>query len=244
MIDGVLVLAAGKSTRIEPRSHGLPKPLLEIGEKPVVGHTLEWLAGSGVRSAWVNLHYRPEVVRETLGDGRRFGVQLRYSLEPEILGTAGAWKKLRSEWRGTSLVVYGDNLVRFDLRRFLEAHRSTGGLLTAALFDPRVHPSTGIAGGHAILGVASRIERFVEGRPPQGTSAYVNAGAYLLEPGVAEWIPEGYQDFGHDILPRLAAAGVLAGHVLEREAFCLGLDTPESFERGEELLRAGSVNLS
>ena len=244
MIDGVLVLAAGKSTRIAARSGGLPKPLLEIGGKPVIAYTLEWLAGYGIREAWINLHFEPDTIRASLGDGSRFGLTIRYSLEPEILGTAGAWKKLRPEWSATSLVVYGDNLIRFDLRRFLGVHRATGALVTAALFDPEVHANTGIAGGYAVLGSGSHIERFVEGDPLRASGAYVNAGAYLLQPGVADWIPDGCQDFGNDILPRLASAGKLAGYVLEPEAFCLGLDTPASFERGEEILRAGSVSLS
>jgi NDP-sugar pyrophosphorylase family protein len=244
MIDGVLVLAAGKSTRIASRSRGLPKPLLEIGGKPVVGHTLEWVAGYGIRSVWMNLHYRPEAIRHALGDGTRFGVALRYSSEPEILGTAGAWKKLCAEWRRTSLVIYGDNLMRFDLREFLHAHARGGALATAALFDPTVHAHTGIAGGHAVLGADARVVRFVEGRAAPGLAPLVNAGAYLLEPTVCTWIADGFQDFGRHVFPRLAASRALAGHVLERDAFCLGLDTPASFDRAEELLRVGSVSLA
>lgn len=244
MIECVLVLAAGRSIRIAERSRGLPKPLLEIGGKPVVVHTLEWLASYGIRRAWVNLHYQPNAIRARLGDGSEFGIALRYSLESEILGTAGAWRKLRPEWGSTSLVVYGDNLIRFELRRFLEAHRSAGALVTVALFDPEVHVSTGMAGGYAVLGPGSHIDGFVEGPVSGAGRALVNAGVYLLEPSVADWIPEGFQDFGKDVFPRLASAGELAGYVLESEAFCLGLDTPASFARGEELLRTGSVSLS
>jgi NDP-sugar pyrophosphorylase family protein len=244
MIAGVLVLAAGKSTRIAERSRGLPKPLLEIGAKPVVGYTLEWLAGYGMRTVWMNLHYQPEVMRRALGDGSEFGVRLRYSFEPQILGTAGAWKKLHSEWNGTSLVIYGDNLMRFDMRRFVAAHESGGALMTLAVFDPTLHRHTGIAGGIALLSEhGRRVERFVEGTPPDTGRAFVNAGAYLLEPDVSRWIPGGFQDFGRDVLPGLASAGMLGAHVLERGAFCLGLDTPSSLERGEELVRAGSVSL-
>ena len=244
MIDGVLVLAAGKSTRIAPRAHGVPKPLLEIGGKPIIGHTLEWLAGYAIGAVWVNQHYRPQAIQAARGDGNRFGVAVRYSVEPEIRGTAGAWKQLEREWRGTSLVVYGDNLIRFDLQRFLAEHRRRGALMSVALFDQAKHANTGIAGGYATLAADGRIERFVEGaRPTQGDS-YVNAGAYLLEPSVADRIAAGVQDFGRDVMPPLAAAGKLFGHVLEPEAFCLGLDTPASFARGEEMLRTGSVSLS
>lgn len=242
MIPHVLILAAGRSTRITPVSGGTPKPLLPVAGKPIVAHTLEWLAGSGVRSAWMNLHYQAEAIRQALGDGTRFGVALCYSHEPEILGTAGAWKQLIAHWTATSLVIYGDNLMRFDLAAFLAAHRRSGAPATVALFDPARHRNTGIAGGRVRLEGDGKIRQFVEGG--EAASGLVNAGAYLLEPVVGEAIGPGFQDFARDVFPGMAGAGRLAGHRLENGAFCLGLDTPESFRRAEELVHAETVRLS
>lgn len=243
MIPHALVLAAGRSTRIAPLSGGLPKPLLPVAGKPVVGHALEWLAGHGVASAWINLHSRADLLREALGDGGRYGVALRYSHEPEILGTAGAWKKLIAQWSDTSLVVYGDNLMRFDLSLFLAAHRRAGVLASVALFDPARHAHSGIAGSRVMLADGGRIQRFAEGAAA-ASGGLVNAGAYLLEPAVGKWIGPGFQDFGRDVFPALVTAGQVYGYVLEEGAFCLGLDTPESFRRAEALIRAETVRLA
>jgi len=241
----VLVLAAGKSTRIASIAAGAPKPLLEFGGKSLIEWNLEWLVSAGVTEVWINLHYRPEAIRAALGDGSRYGVRIEYSYEPELLGTAGAWRRVASDWETTSLVVYGDNVLRFDLGEFLAAHRRTGAVATVAVFDPARHCNTGIAGGHVVLDGAGRIAEFREGAPGRdGVPEYVNAGAYLLEPEVLAAIPAGFQDFGRDVFPRLLAGGGLYGHVIEDSGFCLGLDTPESFAEGRRLLEAGEVKLS
>ena len=246
-----LVLAAGRSTRIEPLSGGRPKPLLEIAGESLIGWNLRWLAMAGIRETWINLHYRAEEIRAALGE-ERAGVRIRYSHEPELLGTAGAWKKLGEQWSGTSLLVYGDNLMRFDLASLLAAHREFGALATVALFDPAVHANTGIAGGRAELAKDGRIVGFVEGPSgPQGepgpasgqAQRFVNAGAYLLEPGVLDWLEPGFQDWGRDVFPRLLASGKLYGCPIQAGGFVLGLDTPERFAIAQRLIDTGEVTL-
>lgn len=245
MIDGVLVLVAGKSTRIAGVAGGLPKPLLPIGGTPILERNLQWLSEQGVRSAWINLHHEPELIRRAIGDGNRWGVAVYYSHEPEILGTAGAWRRLEAHWTGTSLVVYGDNLLRFELARFLERHRVGGGLATVALFDPDRHRNTGIAGGHVELGGEGRVARFIEGpRPQSGGPFYVNAGAYLLEPAVRSFVGKGFQDFARDVFPPLVAEARLVGHVFEPEGYCLGVDTPASLRVAQTLVEQARIVLT
>jgi NDP-sugar pyrophosphorylase family protein len=137
-----LVLAAGKSTRITSVSGGHPKPLIRIVGETILGRNLMWLAGEGVRKIWINVHYRPEEIQEAVGDGSRFGVSVRYVHEPKLLGTAGAVRNLAAEWKETFLVVYGDSLVRLDLRAMFRVHRVHHAVATVALFDRRKHPHT------------------------------------------------------------------------------------------------------
>jgi NDP-sugar pyrophosphorylase family protein len=244
-----LVLAAGKSTRIAPLAGDVPKPLLPIGGHSLIEWNLLWLAASGVESAWINLHYQADSIRTALGDGSSYGLRLHYSLEESILGTAGAWKHLEREWQRTCLVIYGDNLMRFDLASFLETHRALGAPATVALFDPARHQSTGIAGGHAVVAAGARVTRFVEAQsPPSESDAgaeswLVNAGAYLLEPHLAERMQNGFLDFGRDVLPQLAASGDLVAHVMEDAGFCLGLDTPERYAIAERMVNGAEVLL-
>lgn len=232
-----LLLAAGKGSRLGGVSGGVPKPLVPVGGVPVLERCVRWVAAMGVECIWVNVHTAAEQIRAALGDGSRFGVPIRYSHEPYLLGTAGAWNKLRQEWRTTSLVVYGDNFMQFDLTAFIAAHRARGGLATVALYDPATHAHTSAGGGQAALSADGRILEFREGGEADVERPLVNAGAYVLEPGVAQYMADGFLDFGHDVLPRLAAAGELHGYVLEPGAWCLGIDTPDRLERAEAFSR-------
>jgi mannose-1-phosphate guanylyltransferase len=242
MISHALVLAAGKSTRIAELAGGQPKPLLSIGGKPVIARTLDWLHESGVRNVWVNLHYRPNDIRSALGDGRRYGVTVNYSYEPEILGTAGAFRRLATEWRSTTLVVYGDNLVRFDLTALQAAHQGSGAPVTVALFDPDVNVNSRIAGGRVAIDDSKRVVSFVEGATSD--ARLVNAGVYLAEPAVCASIGEGFQDFARDVFPALVQARALQGYVMEPSGYCIGLDTPESYRTAEDLVNSNAVALA
>ena len=240
---GVLVLAAGKSTRIRSVALDLPKPLLPIADRPIIGRNLEWLATYGIQDVWVNLHYQPDVIREALGDGSRFGVRIHYSIEPEILGTAGAWKHLGDHWTGTSLVVYGDNLLRVDLERLGYEHRRGGMSATIALFDPSVSPNSGIAGGRVQIDGGARVTEFVEGASG-ATGGLVNAGVYLLEPAILQRVLPGFQDFSRDVFPELVAVRQLGAYVMSSAEYCLGLDTPESFAKAQTLINLREVVLT
>jgi mannose-1-phosphate guanylyltransferase len=230
-----LILAAGKGSRLVSAAGGLPKPLVPIGGVPVLERAVRWVADLGVDRIWINVHEGADRIRDTIGAGTRFGTDIRYSHEPELLGTAGAWKLLEREWTTTSLVVYGDNLMHFDLRAFVRAHRHSPVAATMAVFDPMRHPHTSRAGGQVTIDEAGLATDFVEGGDADIARPRINAGVYLLEPGVAAALPGGFLDFGHDVLPGLARSGRLRAHVLEDGAYCLGIDTPDRLRQAEHI---------
>lgn len=234
-IRKALVLAAGKSTRIRAAAGDTPKPLIEVAGQTVLERNLRKLAGVGVHEAWVNLHYEGEKIKNRIGDGRRLGLEVKYSHEPEILGTAGAAKKLERELRqGTFFVAYGDNLVSLNWTEFAETHARSDALVTIAVFDCDRVPNTGLAGGRVVLDSANRVERFVEGG--DNVSPYVNAGVYLVEPSVLSALPDGFSDFGKDVFPRLIAeGGKLMAYPID--GYCLAIDTPEALQKAEHMMR-------
>ena len=236
-----LVLAAGRSTRVAGALGGRSKVLLDIGGATVLERNLRWLAQSGVTSVWINLHYRPDDVREVAGDGSRLGLTVRYSEEPELLGTAGAFRALAAHWMSTALVVYGDNVSAFDLARLMEHHSSSGSVATIALFDSKIHANSGIAGGKVIV-ENGRVVTFAEGGDASQDSSLVNAGVYALEPAALEYVPASpAPDFGRDVFPALLAAGQrVTAHLIEPEAYCFGIDTVESLERTRAVFDVGS----
>jgi NDP-sugar pyrophosphorylase family protein len=216
---------------------------LEVGGRSLLEWNLRWLVAAGIGPIWVNLHYRAEEVRRAVEGLGWLGPDIRFSHEDPILGTAGAWRALASEWDDTSLVVYGDNMTRFDLRAFVAAHRRAASLATLALFDPVRHANTGIAGSRAIVGAGGRVEGFEEVRGGLAGPSLVSTGACLLEPAVIQHVGPGFSDFGADVFPGLVLAGHLAAHLIEDDGFCLGLDTPEHFERGRDMVEGGRVRL-
>ena len=235
-----LVLAAGKSSRIAAQSGGLPKPLIPVAGEPVIAHSLRWLASHGITDCWINLHFRPEVIQETLGNGSRYGVRIRYAFEPTIRGTAGAVKNLESDWDEDFLVVYGDNLLGFDLAAMQRTHAASGALATIALFDWDRDLHSGIAGGRVTMTADGTIEGFVE----QGANAalpaspWVNAGVYLLQPAICRHIPaDTFCDFGRDVFPSLLKANLhLGGYPIQD--YCLAVDTPEALARAQHIVES------
>ena len=122
------ILAAGLGTRLRSLGLDVPKVMVPIGGKPLLEHHLELFKRQGIHEFIVNLHYLPEKITDYFGDGSKFGVSITYSHEPELLGTAGAVKKMETDLRGGSFIVfYGDNLVRVDFAPLVEFHRVASG---------------------------------------------------------------------------------------------------------------------
>src|SRR5918912_4433836 len=106
-----MILAAGYGTRLWPLTADRTKPAIPFLGRPLVGYVAEYLARYGCREVVVNLHHRPESVREALGDGSRFGVRLEYVEEPEILGTSGALDNARALLEGETFIVINGKIV-------------------------------------------------------------------------------------------------------------------------------------
>jgi NDP-sugar pyrophosphorylase family protein len=125
------ILAAGLGTRLRSLGLDLPKVMVPVGGKPLLEHHLELFQRQGIREIIVNLHYLPGKITSYFGDGSRYGVKITYSEEPELLGTAGAVKKMERELLDrTFLVFYGDNLVRVEFAPLLEFYRARQAVAT------------------------------------------------------------------------------------------------------------------
>src|ERR1051326_4195920 len=132
-----LILAAGEGTRLRPLTLDRPKPMLPVGGRPILEHLVVLLRDHGIREVAINLHYKPRGISDYFGDGTRFGVQITYSLEARLLGSAGAAKQLDWFLGSTSepfIVIYGDVLADIDLHQLINVHGSKRGLGTLALY--------------------------------------------------------------------------------------------------------------
>ncbi|SRR6266545_651177 len=227
-----VILAAGAGTRLRPLTDRCPKPMLPIAGRPLLAHTLDWLRAGGVSDVALNLHHLPEIVRGGLGDGGAWGITVRYSYEPELLGTAGAVHRIAELYPGwfdqTFLVIYGDMLLDVDLADLLDFHRRAGATLTMAL----KHTATPHSQGMVEVDAGGRVLRFVEKPAAWDGGDHANAGAYLCEPAVLDAIPAGASDFGHDVIPALLARGARIGGRLAR-GYLLDIGTPEAYAQAQ-----------
>ena len=201
-----MLLAAGSGTRLRPLTENVPKVMVPVGGKPLLEHTLVHLVALGVQEFVINLSYGSEAVRDHFGDGRRWGAQIHYSLEPQALGTAGGVKNVESFFRGEPFLLwYGDNLSRCDVPRLYAAHRLRRALLTLALWQRTDVGASGIVG----IADDGRIQRFLEKPlPEQVFSFWVNAGIMIVEPAALAAIPLGRAcDLSRDTLPVLLDRG-------------------------------------
>lgn len=226
-----MILAAGRGTRLHPLTETVPKCLAPIGGRPLLEHTVAWLARFGVTDLVVNLHHLPEAVAAHFGDGSRWGTRIVYSPEPELLGTAGALRRAADllPRHEPFFVWFGDNLSRCRLDRLWAAHRAGGGLATMALYERADPTRSGIVGLDG-----DRIVRFLEKpRPEQVFSHWVNAGILVLEPAVLNAIPAtGPADLGRDVFPALLTAGAtLTGYRLTPAEGLWWIDTPDDLQR-------------
>jgi NDP-sugar pyrophosphorylase family protein len=204
-----MVLAAGLGLRMRPLTLLRAKPVLPVLNRPLLHWTMESLARAGVRDVIVNLHHLPETITDVLGTGRRWGLVIRYSDEPVILGTGGGPRAVRG-WFGHEplLIVNGDVLFDFDLRRLLAAHRTTGAVATLALRRNRVpyaySPVVSERSGR-ILSIAGRPRR------KRGKVAMF-ASVHVMDPALLDRLPEGASDSVRDLyIPLLADGAHLQG---------------------------------
>jgi mannose-1-phosphate guanylyltransferase len=221
------ILAGGLGTRLRPRFGDLPKPLAPLGGRPFLVHQLEWLARHGVRSAVLCAGHGAARLREVVGDGRAFGVAVAWSEEPEPLGTGGALALATSHVDGPALVMNGDTLAECDPWRLERARWEHGALGALALFEVE----DARARGRVEVDDAGRVTRFVEKDPAHRGPAWVSGGLYAFGARLWRELPSGPGSLERDVLPRLAAAGLLRGVAVDGTFHDIG--TPEEWERAE-----------
>jgi NDP-sugar pyrophosphorylase family protein len=228
--DQAVILAAGLSTRLRPLTDDLPKCMVPVGGRPLIAHTVEHLRSHGVVNIVINLHHAGTRIVEYLGDGADLGVDVRYSEEPTILGTAGGARRAARFFDGPFFVWYGDNLSTIRLDHLWAFHTSVEADATVALYQREDTSQSGVAE----VDDSGRIGRFVEKpRPGEVSGAWVNAGVLVLEPTVVHRIPaEGVQDFGKQIFPDLVARGPgLYGYRMSGDEKLWWIDTPDDLRR-------------
>jgi mannose-1-phosphate guanylyltransferase/mannose-1-phosphate guanylyltransferase/phosphomannomutase len=199
-------MAAGLGTRLRPLTYEVPKPMVPVANRPIMEHVLRLLARHGMRDVIANLHWFPEIVQGRMGDGSTSGVDLTYSFEDELLGTAGGVRNVR-EFFGAEpfLVMAADPLTDIDLGELADAHRANPGIATLAVKRvPNVSEF-----GVVVTDGDGRIQGFQEKPDPaEALSDLANCMIYVLDPEVFDYFPDAAApDFALDVFPALLEHG-------------------------------------
>lgn len=219
----------GTGTRLRPLTDTRPKPMMPLVDRPFVEHQIDLLRRHGIEDVVFSCGYRPDALEAHFGDGSAIGMRVRYVVDPEPLGTAGAVKNAEPLLDGSPfLVLNGDILTDLDLGAVMEAHARTGGAGTVVL-TPVEDPS---AFGLVRLRPDDSVEAFVEKPRPDelrpGEPFRINAGTYLLTADALARIPAGRAcSIEREVFPVLAAEGTLHGH--PSGAYWRDIGTPASY---------------
>ncbi|MDX1977237.1 MAG: NDP-sugar synthase [Pseudanabaenaceae cyanobacterium bins.68] len=210
-----MILAAGKGTRIRPITYVMPKPMIPIMQKPVMEFLVELLRQHNFDQIMVNVSHLSEEIENYFRDGQKFGVQMAYSFEGNIingdlvgkaLGSAGGLKKIQDFspfFDQTFVVLCGDALIDLDLTEVVQWHRAKKSLATVVVktVAPELVPSYGVV----VTDQNDRIIDFQE-KPTvsEARSNNINTGIYIFEPEILDYIPSGVEfDIGSQLFPKL-----------------------------------------
>ncbi|MCI4371292.1 MAG: NDP-sugar synthase [Thermoplasmata archaeon] len=201
-----VVLAGGEGTRLKPLTYKRPKPLMPVAGRPCIDFVLRSLAGSGFHEIIVTTAYLSDTLMKSIGDGLDYNASILYSFEENPAGTAGAVRRVANFIDETFVVAMGDILCDVDFKALYDFHKRKGGVVTIALTEVEDPRQYGIVG----LDTKGRIAKFKE--KPKAEEAFshlVNAGIYVLEPQVLDFIPPDQKfDFAKDLFPKLLSKGV------------------------------------
>ncbi|HSR51905.1 MAG TPA: NDP-sugar synthase [Acidobacteriota bacterium] len=206
-VTKALILLGGDSGELLPLTAHTPKPLLPVGNLPLLLFQLQRLKDAGVTEVVLSLSYFPRKIRSILEDGSRFGMLIRYRVESQPMGTAGAVKLAETILEGTTVVINGDVLTEHPLDKLLKVHARSKASLTIGTCRATNPQAYGIVE----VGAKNRIKGFIERpRGKQVRTNRINAGIYLVEPEVLERIPKDEPSFFEtDIFPALLEEGSL-----------------------------------
>ena len=215
-----ILLAGGLGTRLRPLTLTIPKALVPVQGRTLIEMNFDILRKHGIKEATLCIGHLSEVIKSYLGDGSRFGLKLNYAVESEPLGTAGCIAPLPRP-QDTVVVMNADNLFNIDLHAVHKAHKASGCVVTDMLTEIEDPTTSGVA---RLDG--NKIVEFVE-KPmlEEAPSRFINAGYYLFEPALWDYLPKGRAMLEKDVFPILARQGKMNAFIGRGQWF--PTDTPE-----------------
>lgn len=223
-----VILAGGLGTRLREVVRNKPKGMAAVRGRPFLQYQIEQLKEDGIDEVVLCVAYLAHQIKDYFGEGREFGVEIKYATEKRPLGTGGALKNAQEYLKeDTFLALNGDTYVDMDLFDFLRYHRdrgSTGTIALARVDKPEEY-------GTVLLDDNQRVRKFLEKSKTREFYSVINAGVYLLEPEVLDYIPSGKKiSLEKEIFPELLRRNLpLFGYLTS--GYFVDIGTPEGYAR-------------
>lgn len=224
-----IILAGGEGRRLRPLTNDKPKPLLEVGGKPIIEWQIEWMKKYGVNSFVISAGYMKDKLIDYLGSGSKYGVDIEFVIEEEPLGTAGAIKYARSSFLKESafVVANGDIITNFDLGKLVAANKQVA---TISLTPLRSTYGIVDSDGTRVLGFREK---------PIIKDNWLNAGIYAMSTKIFDYLPDS-GSLESIVFPKLAAEGLLECMKFDDVYWC-SIDNFKDFEETGKDLAKGVV---
>jgi mannose-1-phosphate guanylyltransferase len=202
-----VILAGGLGTRLQPYTTFLPKPMLPLGEKPILEHLIEWSKKNGVKSIVLCVSYLRRSIEDYFGDGKNFGVSIEYAISNKPLATAGQLKTAEKFIDDTFVCMYGDSIYGFSLRNMIKQHKQRYGVIETA-----------------------KNNQVTAWKEKPEIKANINMGCYVMEPEVMKLIPKN-KPYGMDsVIKNAMSKKKVIGSFISKNGF-IDIGNKESYEK-------------
>lgn len=224
-----VIIAGGKGERMRPLTEHTPKPMLLVGGKPILEHQIDELKKVGVKDIIICGHYLFWKIRQYFGDGSRFGVNITYCNEEIPLDTGGALKNTEPFIESTFVMIYGDHMLKMDLKKLVEFHKKKKAMVTCVLHRVDYPKDCELVK----INKDSRIVKYY--RRPHKTipSNLAKSSLYVLEKEIFKYVSKDRHSFDLDDLPRLIKNHRIYGYVTKE--FIRDVGTMERYKKINEL---------
>ena len=207
-----VILAGGLGTRLRPLTNKKPKPMLPLGNKPLLEHLIKWIKKNDVKDIVLCVSYLHETIEKYFGDGNKFGVNIEYAVSKKPLATAGQLKTAQKFIDDTFVCIYGDSLFDFNLRSMINNHKRKKSFVTMSLYEHKTSIKYGVIYTKSNGKVLSWNEK------PEIKSK-INMGCYVMQPSILNFIPKNKTYGMNDVIKKAISKRKTVSSILVRNGF-------------------------